>query len=299
MINEGVQELSEVLQKGIQAKVYPTFEWLRQRVGSFASPELGTTPPLREDFLLTVRPKTRIEKALGWRRYEDDIAKAEAAFQTKLKEHLSTQEQLAQRKQQHDSKLALISEWEQEYQHGDDSAICGYCSLIVACCGLPHTFPSSFSTEYFDSKQLLIEYMLPAVSVVPPFSEYKWIQSKGRMDEKPRTAASIKEIYQDVIAAVALRICFEVFRAEHLEHVAAIVFNGFVNGVDPATGHDAKLYLISVQVTRERLSGIDLRRVDKLTCLRSLGAHISSRPTDMIAIEPVVDFEKDPEQRVL
>jgi restriction system protein len=77
------------------------------------------------------------------------------------------------------------------------------------------------------------------------------------------------------------------------------VFNGFVNGVDPATGHDAKFYLISVQVPRERLLSIDLKRVDKLACLKGLGAHISPRPTDMIAVKPVVDLEKDLERRAL
>ena len=101
-----------------------------------------------------------------------------------------------------------------------------------------------------------------------------------------------------MIAAVALRISFEIFRTEHLGYVSAVVFNGFVNGIDPATGHDAKPCLISVPVTRERLSSIDLRRVEKIACLRSLSAKISPAPSEMVAIESLVGFHKEAEQLV-
>jgi restriction system protein len=49
--------------------------------------------------------------------------------------------------------------------------------------------------------------------------------------------------------------------------VAVVVFSGFVNGVDPATGKDSKPYLISVRVARERLSELDLSRVGTWACL--------------------------------
>jgi hypothetical protein len=62
-LNEMVKDLSEILQRGIETKAHPTFEWLRRRVSQLASPELDTPQPRREDFLLRVRHKTLIEKA--------------------------------------------------------------------------------------------------------------------------------------------------------------------------------------------------------------------------------------------
>ncbi|MGH9828217.1 MAG: restriction endonuclease, partial [Blastocatellia bacterium] len=74
-------------------------------------------------------------------------------------------------------------------------------------------------------------------------------------------------------------------------HSDVVTFSGFVNTVDKATGKDIRPHLISVRATKERFSEIDLRRVDKRTCLRSLGAQLSPQAAEMLPVKPIVEFD--------
>jgi restriction system protein len=113
----------------------------------------------------------------------------------------------------------------------------------------------------------VVDYALPPVTVIPDFTEFRWIKSRRKSERKPRKAAEIREMYQDLIASITLRSIYEIFETDTLGYVAVVVFSGLVNGVDPATGKDSKPYLISVRVARERLSELDLSRVGTWACL--------------------------------
>ena len=49
-----------------------------------------------------------------------------------------------------------------------------------------------------------------------------------------------------------------------------IVFNGWVNSIDKATGQNIKPCIISLQVSRTEFMPIDLSKVDPKTCFKSL-----------------------------
>ena len=69
-----------------------------------------------------------------------------------------------------------------------------------------------------------------------------------------------------------------------------ITFNGFVNDVDPSTGKDIRPCLISIRTTSDKFKELNLARVDKKACLRNLGAQVSARPDELMAVKPIVDF---------
>jgi len=88
-----------------------------------------------------------------------------------------------------------------------------------------------------------------------------------------------------------LRTIHEVLNADQADTIAVVVFNGFVNTADPATGKDIKPYLISVRVTKERFIELELGRIDKKACLRNLGALVSSRAAELLAVKPLIEFD--------
>jgi len=51
----------------------------------------------------------------------------------------------------------------------------------------------------------VIEYELPTPDIVPTIVEARYIKARDAFEEKSRKPTEIKEIYQDVVAAVALR----------------------------------------------------------------------------------------------
>ena len=153
-------------------------------------------------------------------------------------------------------------------------------------------FPKEYKVAYVpEPKELVVEYMLPTKHVVPTISEYRYIKTRDAIDEKARKLSEIKEIYQNVIASICLRALHELFKTDQGNYLDAIVFNGYVQTVNPATGNDIRPYVISVRVTKDSFKKINLARVDKQVCLRNLGAQVSPQPDELIAVKPVIEFD--------
>lgn len=180
---------------------------------------------------------------------------------------------------------------EAAYRAGDGEAIVAYNTMVLERSDYPEGFPQEFRLAYApESKELVVEYELPGVDAIPAAAEYKYVKARDAIDSKPRKQAEIKELYQDVVAAVALRTIHEVFEADEGNHLAVVTFNGFVQTVDPTTGRDVRPHLISVRVTSERFDELNLSRIDTRACLRNLGAQVSPRPEEQQPVKPIVEF---------
>jgi restriction system protein len=185
-----------------------------------------------------------------------------------------------------------VNELEQAYFSGDPAAVVSYNNMVLERSDYPDGFPQEFRLAYMpESKQLVIEYELPTVAIIPSILEYRYVKARDEITEKPRKVGEVRELYQDIVAAVALRSIHEVIEADQGNHLEVLCFNGFVQTVDPATGRDIRPHLISVRTTREKFCEIDLSRVDKRVCLRNLGAQVSPHPAEAQPVKPVVEFD--------
>jgi restriction system protein len=156
----------------------------------------------------------------------------------------------------------------------------------------PDGFPQQFRIAYApDSKEIVIEYELPNLSVIPIITEYKYSKTKDTIEEKPRKPVEIKELYLDIVAAVTIRTIHEVLEANQSNLIEVVTFNGLVQAVDPATGKDVHPCLVSVRTIREKFMEINLSRIDKRVCLRNLGAQVSPQPQALQPVKPVVEFD--------
>jgi restriction system protein len=205
---------------------------------------------------------------------EQEHANAVAAFETKK----------AQRNVEVDA-------FEAQYRARDPDAVVAYCNMVLERSSYPEGFPQNFSIAYTAaSEQLVVEYELPPALIVPNIAEYRYVRSTDTISGKPRKESEVKELYQDVIASVALRTIDESFEADQGNHIAALCFNGYIRTIDPATGHDIQPHLISVRTTKQRFCEIDLTRVNKSICLKNLGAQVSRRPDEAQPVKPIVEF---------
>jgi restriction system protein len=264
-------------------------------------------PPQKQDFVAKVKPPGLLEKAFGLKkRYERELAAANSQYEEarstyeraerereeKLAQFLAKQEKGRQsfmlKVQQRNQE---VDEFEASYRNGDYQAVITYNTMVLERSEYPDGFPQEFRLGYApESKQLVIDYDLPGVVVVPAEAEFKYVKAKDSIVAKPRKATEVKELYQDVVAAVALRTLHEVFEADQCGHLDVVVFNGFVHATDPPTGRPVHPCILSVRATREGFSDIDLARVDKRACLRSLGAQVSNQPQALQAVKPIVEF---------
>lgn len=196
----------------------------------------------------------------------------------------------------HDADVAKrnveVSALAASYSAQEPDAITTYASMVLERSDYPEEFPQEFRVAYApESKELVVEYELPAPEIVPIVTEVRYVRSRDELEEKPRKATETKDLYQDLVAAVALRTIHELLESDRPGYIDVVTFNGFVQTVDRSTGKDVRPCLISVRTTRERFLDMDLSRVDKRVCLRNLGAQVSPRPYETQPVKPLVEFD--------
>lgn len=310
--------LAGVLEQTLQVDDTVHFEQLRILEGfeAFDPPVPASTlpsPPRRETYLEAV---PALSSVLGLlppvkRRHAEALARAEAKYQHALAHFESIKAEqvdeyeaaVAAARADHDKRREAfeakrvqrnqdVDDFESAYRQHDPDAVVAYNSMVLERSLYPEGFPQDFQLAYLpESKELVVEYELPNVEIVGDVEEYSYRKSKDEVVAKLKKKADIKASYADVVAAVALRTIHEVLEADQVDGIQVVVFNGFVQTVDPATGKNIRPHLISVRTTRERFTELDLSRVDKAVCLRNLGAQVSPRPDEMQAVKPVVDFK--------
>ena len=239
------------------------------------------------------RWETRVEAAEA--RYKKGMEKYSNLVEEREKEIDQLQQKYDEGKKAFQEKLNQrnfeVNEFEKSYFAGDSNAIVSYCSMVLERSEYPEVFPQEFRIAYVpEPNELVIEYELPTSEVAPMVEQYSYIKTKDEIREKAKAKTKLKHLYQDVVASVCLRTIHEMFEADQGNHVGVIVFNGFVQTIDPATGQDIRPYILSVRTTKERFEEINLSRVDKLVCLRNLGASVSSSPQEASPVKPIVEF---------
>jgi restriction system protein len=254
-------------------------------------------------------------------RHLEALKKADLAYKSSKRRYLDIErerlDKLAKYQSDHEKSLqgfmlkvqqrnAEVDELEADYRLGDASAVATYCEMVLERSEYPSVeeypylfsehgeeanFPQNFRVAYVpESKQLVVDYELPGLGIIPTSSEVKYVKAKDAIQSKPQKANEIKALYQDVVSAIALRTIHEVLEADQSNLIKVVVFSGYVSTVDPTTGKDIQPYLISVRVIRERFDELNLNRIDKRLCLKNLGAQLSPRPAEMQAVKPILEF---------
>ena len=313
-LSERMDDLHSVLEHTLTVDDAISFDSLRPSFDfpPFSPPAKLTQAapePRREDYLAKVKKPNGLNGMLPITRnaYEKALKNADAEFEAQHRAYvaaeairnaelviLRTQYEGNQREMRDEANRRdqEITQFATAYLASDPSAIIAYNAMVLERSEYPEGFPQEFRLAYVpESGELVIEYELPATDVIPAISEYRFVRSKETVEEVSRKVPEIKELYQDIVAAVALRTIHEVFEADRADHLVLVTFNGSVSTVDPATGRDIRPCLISIRVTRERFLELNLARVERRACLRNLGAQVSPRPSEMQAVKPIVEFD--------
>ncbi len=306
---EKIEELQDILAHTLRHDDIIDFDSLRQ-FDAFApfeiAPELHAGPP---PSLINVPPlagwKRLIPGATG--RHQAAVQKAKIENQRRLESFRLLEEQkqaqvsimkehYLRKKAQYDADVARrnaeVDEFQTSYLAYDGDAVIAYNEMVLIRSEYPDTgFPQDFRVAYREeAKELVVEYDLPHVSVIPTDLEYRYVKTRDQIDTKSRKSADIKRLYQDIVASVALRTLHELFEADQADALALITFNGIVETTDPASGREIRVPVVSVRTAKSEFQSLRLDRVEKITCLRNLGAQVSNRPEELQAIKPIVEF---------
>jgi restriction system protein len=186
---------------------------------------------------------------------------------------------------------ARIYSLESKYLAGDVEAVISFNERLLQCSEYPQDFPSGIRVEYVaSSKELVVEKELPEVKIIPVMNRFRYIKADDTVEGRPRKVADIRNDYANLIAAIALRTMYEVFSTDDNSQVESIIFNGVVDTIDSKTGLEIRPHLISVRAVKEDFLKLNFNLLNKVDCVKSLGAATSPLPDEAVAVKPIVEF---------
>jgi restriction system protein len=245
-------------------------------------------------------PGSKTRHELKTRAAQDEFDRHLAEFQINEASRIAAlakhRTEYENRKSEFDSEMAQrnaeVDTFKSDYFALNRDAVVEYCEMVLTRSEYPQDgFEQQFRVAYDpDTKAMAVEYELPLISIVPTESEFRYVKSKDSIESKARKLAEIKQIYQRLIAEITLRTIHELFEADQAGGISVLSFTGFIDTHDPATGNEVRVPVVSVRSPRETFISINLHRADPVSCLRSLGAHVSAKPDELLAVKPIVEF---------
>jgi restriction system protein len=192
-------------------------------------------------------------------------------------------------KQQVAEQHATIDALKSGLASGQPRAIRDYFQRVLAArprlAGIPNQARAVFIP---DSNELIVEFELPAYTRIPLNASYQYIQTTDTFKPTLRPEKKRKQLYQRVIAQLTLLTVRDIFEADRSGRVDAVVVNGMLSAVDPATGKPVHPCVVSVCVTCDSYQGLNLAQVHPVECLTKLAAQLSPSPEELSPVQPIL-----------
>jgi hypothetical protein len=175
------------------------------------------------------------------------------------------------------------------HRAGDLGGVAARVESVLTAMPLPRFMnPKATAAAYSpDSRQLIVEYELPTVDVVPRAKSYRYVKSRETVTETARPASQVKALYASTIAQLTLLSLAAILRLDSERHIDVVVFNGVVEAQDPHSGQSIRPCLIAVRVTRDALAAINFEDADPSACLKHLSATVSRDPAQFLPVRPL------------
>jgi len=187
-----------------------------------------------------------------------------------------------------------IEKKKQLYLACECEAIIEYCDMVLSNSEYPDYFPQEYDIDYNPVNRILIvEYNLPDIDDLPTLKEVKYIATKDEYKESFLTEAAVRKIYDKLLYDITLRTLHELFEADVINALESIVFNGWVNTVNKATGKNENICILSIQTKKEEFMEINLGLVDSKTCFKNLKGIGSSKLFSLTPIAPILQINRE------
>lgn len=182
------------------------------------------------------------------------------------------------------------------YRALEPDAISDLCELVLSRSLYPPYCPKQFELAYHsNSKTLVVEYELPAPADVPRLCEVKFLRSTAGFAENKLAPKQFEDLYGDVLYQIVLRTIHEVLEADVVRALDAVVFNGDVIALDPASGHSVKRCVLTIRVERAKFFSVNLYQVEAQECFRALGGVAGEKVVNLKSVRQVFAIDRSGE----
>ncbi|MEU6888166.1 restriction endonuclease [Streptomyces viridosporus] len=169
-----------------------------------------------------------------------------------------------------------------------DAVVEYFSAALYASTAWPEGFPRQVAAAYDSAAgQLVLDWELPAYSVVPEAKAVRYMYAADQHKESPRPVTQRRALYREVLAQCMLLVLHELFAADETGALESVALNGFVDGHDPTTGRPGHIHLATVMAPRSTFRDLHLAQVDACSCLAdALRGQLSARPDQLTPVRP-------------
>ncbi|MCY4540320.1 MAG: TerB N-terminal domain-containing protein [Chloroflexi bacterium] len=257
----------------------------------------------KEPILQLPAPPSGLASWLPWknRSYEKACASAERNYQKALvvyrEASFNNKKRVSQIRAEAEKHNQDIEQFLQDFVAGEAGAVVRYFKLVLKNSEYPPGFSKKAELAYFPESRLLkISYDLPAMDIIPETEAYKYAKSRDEITEIVLPQKQRRQFYASVLAQTSLRTIYEIFTADRTEKIEHIVFEGYVDAINPGTGQPGRFCLIALDVQREHFLDLNLQQVEPVACLKGLNARVSSKPDLLLSVSSSSGEERDDAQ---
>lgn len=166
--------------------------------------------------------------------------------------------------------------------------------MILSNSTYPVYLPQDFDLDYVsDSRTLLVDYALPKIENMPSVKAVKYNQTQDKFIESSLSDSALNKLYEDVNYQIVLRTLFELFGSDEAKALDSVVFNGFVDTIDKATGQRIRPCIMSIQVSRAEFEPIRLDQVEPKSCFRKLKGVSAAKLQALAPVAPVAQINRE------
>lgn len=186
-----------------------------------------------------------------------------------------------------------VDSFRKTFEEGEKETIERYFTTVLNNSPYPQGIIKNFTLGYdMDTRNLIIEYAIPHLDGIPNILEYKFIQAKKEINTKIMKKDEFQIFYDDILYKITLRTIYECFSSDYPNHLESMVFNGWVHGIDNATGREFDSRIISILVKKTEFMALNLQRVVAKDCFRKLNGQSSGSLHNLAPIRPILELNR-------
>jgi restriction system protein len=219
-------------------------------------------------------------------KYKEDIQKYNNAL-----ENWEKREELFYENQNKNNEL--IEKNQLNYGEKDKTVIDKLADIVLSKFSYPKEFLKEFIVDFnSDNNILVVDFTLPSIENMPNIKEVKYSKSEEAFINSYIPDSELESFYDSLLYQITLTCINELYKADYQEIIESVVFNGWLKTVDPGTGKDITLCILSIQASREEFLSLDLSRVDPKECFRSLKGIGSPKLHTVTPVAPIIKMDK-------
>lgn len=196
-----------------------------------------------------------------------------------------------QLKKEKNDKVDLLKS---EYFKKDKNAITTYYDNLLNAITYDINFHKSININYNNDNQvLIIEYLLPSIEQFPNVKENRYIKTRNEFKEINYSERELNNLYDDIIYRIVLDLISISFNNDLNSSINSIVFNGWSNSLNKATGLYNKACILSVFCDKNEFKEINLFKVNPKECFKSLKGISAHKISNLTPVKPIISIENN------